>query len=132
MPETPLDRLAEYVMTPSTVLAGFDLDADIGMSELRSEATLTERLHEHPALRLRRRNDILAVLVTPERWREMLQTIRDLEDLIDGYEQDAVRGIISERASEAQFVPATTSTWNEVTRRFNKRRGSRSSTRKKR
>jgi hypothetical protein len=132
MPETPLDHLVEYVMTPSTVLAGFDLDAEIGMSELRSEATLTERLREHPALRLRRRNDILAVLVTPERWREMLQTIRDLEDVIDRYEQDAVHGIIAERASEAHFVPASKPTWNEVTRRFNKRRVSRSSTRKKR
>ena len=106
-------------MTPSTVLAAFDLDAEIGMSELRSEETLTERLHEHPALRLRRRNDMLAVLVTPERWREMLQTIRDLEDAIDRYEQAAVHGIISERASKAHFVPATKSTWNEVTRRFN-------------
>jgi hypothetical protein len=114
-----LDPLAEYAMTPSTVLAGFDLDAEIGMSELRSEETLTERLHEHPALRLRRRNDMLAVLVTPERWREMLQTIRDLEDAIDRYEQAAVHGIISERASTAHFVPATKSTWNEVTRRFN-------------
>jgi hypothetical protein len=132
MPETPLDHLAEYVMTPSTALAGFDLDADIGMSELRSEATLTERLREHPALRLRRRNDILAVLVTPERWEEMLQTIRDLEDVIDRYEQDAVQGIIAERASEAHFVPVTKPTWNEVTRRFNKRRGPGSSSRKKR
>jgi hypothetical protein len=106
-------------MTPSTVLAGFDLNAEIGMSELRNEETLTERLHEHPALRLRRRNDMLAVLVTPERWREILQTIRDLEDAIDRYEQAAVHGIIAERASKAHFVPADKSTWNEVTRRFN-------------
>jgi hypothetical protein len=62
----------------------------------------------------------------------MLQTIRDLEDVIDRYEQDAVHGIIAERASEAHFVPASKPTWNEVTRRFNKRRVSRSSTRKKR
>lgn len=106
-------------MTPSTVLAGFDLDAEIGMSELRSEETLAERLHAHPALRLRRRNDMLAVLVTPERWREMLQTIRDLEDAIDRYEHAAVQGIIAERASKAHFVSADKSTWNEVTKRFN-------------
>jgi hypothetical protein len=62
----------------------------------------------------------------------MLQTIRDLEDLIDGYEQDAVRDIIAERASKAHFVPATKPTWNKVTRRFNKRYSPRSSTRKKR
>ncbi len=119
-------------MTPSAVLADFDLDAEIEMSELRSEETLMERLQEHPTLRLQRRNKILAILVKPERWREMLQTIRDLEDVIDRYEQDAVRDIIAERASEVHFVPATTSTWNEVTRRFKKRSGSRSSTRKKR
>ncbi len=78
-------------MTPSAVLADFDLDAEIEMSELRSEETLMERLQEHPTLRLQRRNKILAILVKPERWREMLQTIRDLEDVIDRYEQDAVR-----------------------------------------
>jgi hypothetical protein len=106
-------------MIPSTVLAGFDLDAEIGMSELRSEDTLTARLHEHPALRLRRRNDMLAVLVTPERWREIQQTIRDLEDEIEHYEQAAVHALIAERASGANFVPATESTWHEVTQRFN-------------
>jgi hypothetical protein len=46
MPETPLDHLVEYVMTPSTVLAGFDLDAEIGMSELRSEATVLSYLRK--------------------------------------------------------------------------------------
>ena len=106
-------------MTPSTALAGFDLDAEIGMSELRNEETLTERLHEHPALRLRRRNEMLAVLVTPERWRKILQTIRDLEDAVDRYEQAVVQGVIAERAAKAHFVPATEATWNEVTRRFN-------------
>jgi len=106
-------------MTPSTVLAGFDLDAEIGMSELRSEETLTERLHEHPALRLRRRNDMLAVLVTPERWKEILETNRELEDTVDRYEQAAVRDIIAERVSDAHFVPVTASVWNDITGRFN-------------
>jgi hypothetical protein len=105
-------------MTPSSALAGFDLDAEIGMSELRNEETLTERLHEHPALRLRRRNDLLAVLVTPERWGDILQTIRDLEDAVDCYEQAAVQDVIAERAVKARFVPATETTWNEVARRF--------------
>jgi hypothetical protein len=106
-------------MMPSTVLAGFDLDAEIGMSELRSEETLTERLHEHPALRLRRRNDMLAVLVTPERWKEILQTIRDLEDAVERYEHAAVQNLIAERAATARFVPPSESAWDEVTQRFN-------------
>lgn len=55
-------------------LASFDFDADIAMSELRSEETLTERLHE----------DV------------------------------AVRAIIAERSSTANFVLATDRTWSKI------------------
>lgn len=105
-------------MTPISSIATFDLDADIAMSELRSEETLSARLDEHPALRLHRRNDVLAVLVTPARWREIQQVIRELEEQVEQYESAAVHAILAQRAADAHFVPADEQAWNEVTKRF--------------
>lgn len=98
--------------------ASFDLDADIAVSDLGSEETLTERLREHAALRLRRENDVIAVLVSSERWREIQETICDLEQQINQYEDAAVRTIINERNSTANFAPVTDRTWTEVTKRI--------------
>ncbi len=101
-------------------LCSFGLDADIAMSELRSEETLTERLHRHPALRLRRRNDVLAVLVTADRWREIEQQLATLQATIEQHEQSAVDAIISERAARADFVPLTDTAWASITEEFQK------------
>jgi hypothetical protein len=53
----------------SSLATQIDVDAEITVSELRSEDTFDRRLRDHAALRLRRRNDLLGVIVSTERWK---------------------------------------------------------------
>jgi hypothetical protein len=100
------------------LLDGFDLDADISVSELRQEDVLGERLGAHRRLRLRRRNDILGVVVSADEWRAHTDYVRDLEARVERHEDDAVRALISERAPHAQFVPATPEVIDDIERRY--------------
>ena len=86
---------------------GFDLDADITVSELRHEDVLDHRLATHRQLRVRRRNDTLGVLVEASAWRELADYVRRLESQLDRYENHAVREIIGRRLPGAEFVEAT-------------------------
>jgi len=101
-------------MNAAAILA-FDLDADVAVTDLRSEDLLAGRLRAHPALRVRRRNDVLGVLVTPEHWRAIADHVLHLEQLVDGYENAAVEQMISRRAAGAEFVQAGSDAWKEVT-----------------
>lgn len=105
----------------------FDLDADIGVSEIRSEERLEQALRKHPALRLCRRSDVLAVLVSPSRWREITdvlaqqqRVIDELREALEQHENDAVDEIIAERAAAAQLHPLTDESWAEIVKRFGK------------
>ncbi len=53
----------------------FPLEAEIALTELRSEATLTERLRVHHRLRVRRRNDLIGVLIDADSWRELVRYV---------------------------------------------------------
>jgi hypothetical protein len=89
------------------LLGGFKLDADITVSELRQEDVLDERLHAHHRLRLRRRNDVLGVVVEADAWRAIAAYVSELEAQIERLEDSAVRELISRRAPDAQFVQTT-------------------------
>jgi hypothetical protein len=101
------------------LLDGFDLDADISVSELRHEELLGERLHAHRRLRLRRRNDVLGVVVAADEWRAHTDYVRRLEAQLERHEDDAVRALITERAPRAEFVSATPGITNEIERNYN-------------
>lgn len=110
----------------SIIDTGFDLDADIGVSDLRSEVRLEEALRTHQTLRLRKRNDLLAVLVSPSRWRELIRLLREqqqmilkLNEALEQYEDEAVRAILAERTSTARLVPLSDESWADVVKRFN-------------
>ena len=97
---------------------GFDLDADISVSELREEQLLDERLHAHRRLRLRRRNDVLGVIVAADEWRAHAEYVRELEAQIERHEEQAVRALVTERAARAKFVPATSKVVKEIDREY--------------
>jgi PHD/YefM family antitoxin component YafN of YafNO toxin-antitoxin module len=93
------------------------VDAEISVTEMRSEETLDQRLQSHSALRLRRRNELLGVIVTPERWKSIEQTINQLLAVVARLEEAADLDLIQQRAN-AKFVPATDSVWDDVENRF--------------
>jgi hypothetical protein len=104
------------------VLDGFALDADITLSELREENTLRDRLLEYHRLRLRRRSDVIGVVVDAEEWRALEEHVRSLERRLERYEDQAVRAIISERAPRAAFVQATPDVIEDIERKYQARK----------
>jgi delta 1-pyrroline-5-carboxylate dehydrogenase len=100
------------------VLEGFALDADITLSELRHEDVLDARLHAHHRLRLRRRNELLGVVVDAEAWREIERYVRELEEQIERYEDAAVRALIGARSANAEFVEPSAEDVSEIDREF--------------
>lgn len=56
-----------------------DLAAEISFSELRDRDLRTERLRRHHALRIRRRGELLGVLLDADQWTRMLERIRLLK-----------------------------------------------------
>ncbi len=49
----------------------FPLDAEIALTELRSETTLTARLRMFHRLRVRRRNELVGVLIDVAAWNDL-------------------------------------------------------------
>jgi PHD/YefM family antitoxin component YafN of YafNO toxin-antitoxin module len=96
----------------------FDLDADISVTELRNEEALTQRLHDHDALRLRRRNEVLGVVVSAEKWRRITQALEAYEATIEEHEEEAVRSLIAARASSAKFSSVDDAVWGDVMTRY--------------
>ncbi|HTU71522.1 MAG TPA: hypothetical protein VMF11_14565 [Candidatus Baltobacteraceae bacterium] len=103
-------------MTP---LGGFDLDADITLSELREEDTLRKRLEAHHRLRVRRRSDVIGVLVDAHAWRAIESHLRELEQVIERYEEQAAHTIVADRAPNANFVPVTPVVIDDIERQYN-------------
>jgi hypothetical protein len=88
-------------------LEGFELDADISISELRRDDVLDQRLRDFRQLRLRRRNDTLGVVVAADYWRFLAAYVRDLEAQVERYEDAAAGAIVAQRAPHAEFVAGT-------------------------
>ena len=92
-------------MTP---IDQFPLDAEISLSEVRSEQTLTERLHAFHRLRIRRRSDLIGVLLDRNAWNELVTYVHRLEAEADRHEDDAARRLITKRMPHAEFEPGST------------------------
>ena len=95
-----------------------DVDAEISVSELRSEEIFDRRLHAHSALRLRRRNDLLGVIVSTERWKSIEETIRHLSAALEKLEDAATLSLIEQRVSTAKYAPLTDESWTDVENRY--------------
>ena len=87
----------------------FPLEAEIALTELRSEATLTERLRVHHRLRVRRRNDLIGVLIDADSWREFVRYAEGLEAEIERAEDAEVKALIEARVAGALFEPGSPS-----------------------
>jgi len=85
----------------------FPLEAEIALTELRSEATLTERLRAYHRLRVRRRNDLVGVLIDDEAWHELVRYVERLEAEVERAEDSEVRAIIEARLPGAKFEPGS-------------------------
>jgi hypothetical protein len=97
---------------------GLSLDGEITLTELREEGTVTERLREYHCVRVRRRNEIIGVLVDADQWRAIEAQASLVEELRERLEEAAVRAIIAERAAGAEFVEGSPQTIAEVAREY--------------
>ena|SRR5450755_58776 len=92
----------------------FPLEAEIALTELRSEATLTERLRVYHRLRVRRRNDLIGVLIDADSWLELVRYVEGLEAEIERAEDAEVRALIEARVAGGLFEPGSPSLIEEV------------------
>lgn len=83
-----------------------DLSAEISFSELRDQDILTERLRRHHAVRIRRRGELIGVLLDANLWTSMLERLELLQIANERYEDEAVLTLLRARAN-AEFIPAT-------------------------
>lgn len=81
----------------------FPLQAEITLSEVRSEETLTSRLSQFHRLRLRRRSELVGVLLDVAEWTALVRHIGRLEAEAELREDEAVRALIADRAPHAAF-----------------------------
>jgi len=102
----------------STFATQIDVDAEITVSELRSEETFDQRLQAHSALRLRRRNDLLGVIVSTERWKSIEETIRNLNAALEKLEDAATLALIEQRVANATYAPVTDEVWADIAHRY--------------
>lgn len=112
-------------MNKGISLLRFDLDASIGVSDLRSEARVEASLHEHARLRVQRRGEAVGVLVAPDAWRKLVTYVEQLErtvaDLEERYETQAVRAIIAARESDDEPKRLTSEDLAAIDRRVEER-----------
>ncbi len=92
----------------------FPLEAEIALTELRSEATLTERLRAHHRLRVRRRNELVGVLIDAESWHQLVRYVGELEVEVERAENSEVRAILEARLPSAEFEPGSPALIEEI------------------
>jgi hypothetical protein len=96
-----------------------DLAAEISITELRDQDLLSERLERHHAVRVRRRGEIIGVLLDSNLWTGLLERVDRLQAVNEQYEDAAVLGLIEARAG-AEFSPASDEAIDEVFATYDK------------
>lgn len=99
---------------------GLSLDGEITLTELREEGTVAERLREYHCVRVRRRNEIIGVLVDADQWRAVEAQASLVDELRERLEAAEVRAIIAERAAGAGFVEGSPETVAEIARHYDR------------
>ncbi len=85
----------------------FPLEAEISLTDFRSEETVTSRLKAYHRLRVRRRSDLVGVFLDIAEWQHLVRYVARLEDEAEQREDEAVRAIVAARASDAVFEPGS-------------------------
>lgn len=81
------------------------LGAEISVSQLREEDTLTRVLAQYHRVRLRRYSDVVGVVVDAGEWQRLTSLIETLARRVDELEEDRLRALVARRAQEARFEP---------------------------
>ncbi len=85
----------------------FPLEAEISLSDFRSEETLSSRLETFHRLRVRRRNDFVGVFLDVAEWQFLVRYVARLESEVERHEAGAVRAIVAERVPGVAFEPGS-------------------------
>jgi hypothetical protein len=101
-----------------TKLDQFPLEAEISLSELRSEETLTSRLQTFHRLRVRRRSDFVGVFLDVGEWQRLVSHVSQLEAELELHEDEAARAIVALRAPGAAVEPGSPSRIAEIDREY--------------
>lgn len=110
----------------------FQLGAEISLTELRSEKTVTERLRAHHRLQVRRRHEVVGVFLDVDEWRELVRHVTQLEAEAEQREDEAARAIVAARAKGALFESGSSERVAEIDRAYEELVANRSESRGKR
>ncbi len=96
----------------------FRLGAEISLTELRSEKTVTERLRAYHRLQVRRRHEVVGVFLDVDEWRELVRHVTQLEAEAEQREDEAARAIVAARAENAVLEPGSPERVAEIDRTY--------------
>jgi hypothetical protein len=96
----------------------FSLEAEISLTEFRSEHTVTSRLQKHHRLRVRRRSDLIGVFLDAAEWQQIVQHVARLENEVERRDDDAARAIIATRTPGAVFEAGSARRADEIEREY--------------
>ena len=96
----------------------FPLEAEISLSDFRSEETLTSRLETYHRLRVRRRSDYVGVFLDVAEWQDLVQYVARLETELERREDEAARAIVAARAPGATFEPGSAERTADIDRDY--------------
>ena len=96
----------------------FAAEAEISVTDFRSEKKLTESLRTYHRFRVRRRNDLLGVFLDREEWGRLVRHVARLEAEAERREDEAVCQIIAARAPGASFEPGSQERVAEIEREY--------------
>jgi hypothetical protein len=96
----------------------FPLEAEISLTDFRSEEKVTSRLQAHHRLRVRRRSELVGVLLDIDEWQHIVRHVARLEAEAEQREDEAVRAIVAVRAPGAVFEPGSPERVAEIDREY--------------
>lgn len=97
----------------------FQLGAEISLTEFRSEKTVTDRLAAYHRLQVRRRSELVGVILDVDEWRQLVRYVATLEAENEQAEDEAARAIIAARA-DAVLEPGSDELIAEIDRVYEK------------
>jgi hypothetical protein len=96
----------------------FPLEAEISLTDFRSEEKVTSRLQAHHRLRVRRRSELMGVLLDIDEWQHLVRHVARLEAEAEQREDEAAHAIIAARAPGADFEPGSPERAADIEREY--------------
>lgn len=112
------DSLLPLPQVSMSSIDRFGLEAEITLSEFRSEAAVTSRLLQFHRLRVRRRADFVGVLLDSDAWQELVRLVDGLQAENARLEDEAARAILAERLPGAVFEPGSSERADAIDREY--------------